>query len=83
MKYLLIIEHGENNLSAYFPDLPGCAVTGSTLEDVRQSAKEVLEMHLEDEDAPPTPSRLADLTAELDGSETTTWIEYEHGHALA
>ena len=27
-RYLVIIEKGEHNYSAYSPDLPGCASTG-------------------------------------------------------
>ncbi|HEY7781209.1 MAG TPA: type II toxin-antitoxin system HicB family antitoxin [Ktedonobacterales bacterium] len=33
-RYLIIIEHGEHNLSAYVPDLAGCVTTGRTRDDV-------------------------------------------------
>jgi len=36
MQYAMIIEKGETNYSAYFPDLPGCIATGKTLDEVKQ-----------------------------------------------
>ncbi len=32
MRYVMIIEEGERNYSAYLQDLPGCIVTGKTIE---------------------------------------------------
>jgi predicted RNase H-like HicB family nuclease len=46
MQYAIIIEKGERNYSAYFPDLPGCIATGETLEEVKQRMREALELHL-------------------------------------
>lgn len=31
MRYATVIEKGQNNYSAYVPDLPGCVSTGSTV----------------------------------------------------
>jgi predicted RNase H-like HicB family nuclease len=31
-RFLIIIEEGEHNYSAYVPDLPGCVATGGTRE---------------------------------------------------
>jgi predicted RNase H-like HicB family nuclease len=46
-KYAIIIEHGENNLSAYVPDLPGCIATGRTVEEIERKIREAIEFHLE------------------------------------
>jgi predicted RNase H-like HicB family nuclease len=42
----MIIEKGERNYSAYFPDLPGCIATGQTLDEVEQRMREALELHI-------------------------------------
>jgi len=57
MQYAMIIEKGETNYSAYFPDLPGCIATGKTLDEVKQRMSEALEMHLRGmrEDGLPLP----------------------------
>ncbi len=47
MKYAVIIEKAQNNYSAYAPDVPGCAATGKTLEEVKQQIQEALEFHFE------------------------------------
>lgn len=46
MQYAMIIEKGDRNYSAYFPDLPGCITTGKTLDEVKQRMREALELHL-------------------------------------
>jgi predicted RNase H-like HicB family nuclease len=57
MQYAMIIEKGERNYSAYFPDLPGCIAAGKTLEELKQSMREALELHLRGlrEDGLPIP----------------------------
>lgn len=57
MQYAMIIEKGENNYSAYFPDLPGCIATGKTLAEIKQRMREALELHLRGlrEDGLPIP----------------------------
>jgi predicted RNase H-like HicB family nuclease len=61
MRYVMIIEAGERNYSAYLPDLPGCVATGRTIEEVRM--REAIEIHLEGMRADglpiPPPSTLA------------------------
>jgi predicted RNase H-like HicB family nuclease len=47
MEYVVIFEKGENNYGAYVPDLPGCAVVGGTLEEVRRLIAEAIEFHIE------------------------------------
>lgn len=46
MKYLVILEKGDDNFSAYAPDVPGCIATGLTVDDTLQRMKEALEFHL-------------------------------------
>jgi predicted RNase H-like HicB family nuclease len=47
MRYAVVIEAGENNYSAYVPDLPGCVATGQTLEEVKTEIGEAMAFHLE------------------------------------
>lgn len=56
-KYAVVIERGPNNLSAWVPDLPGCATTGGTIEEIEQNIREAMELHLEGmmEDGEPIP----------------------------
>ena len=46
-KYAIVIEYGENNLSAYVPDLPGCITTGRTVEEIERNIREAIELHRE------------------------------------
>jgi predicted RNase H-like HicB family nuclease len=46
-RYLVIYESGPSNLSGFAPDVPGCASTGHSLEDMRTNLREALEFHLE------------------------------------
>ena len=57
IKYAVVIEQGENNFSAYVPDLPGCVTTGRTHEEVEHNIREAIELHLEGlrEDGEPIP----------------------------
>jgi predicted RNase H-like HicB family nuclease len=51
-----------------FPDLPGCASAGSSLEDAMAMAREALSLHLfgliEDSDPLPAPSDIAGIVCE-------------------
>ena len=64
MRYVMIIETGNRNYSAYLPDLPGCIATGKTVEEVRQRMQEAIELHLagmrEDGLPIPKPTSLVD-----------------------
>lgn len=46
-QYLVVIERGESNYSAYSPDVLGCVATGATVEETLQRMKEALVVHLE------------------------------------
>jgi predicted RNase H-like HicB family nuclease len=57
-RYIILIE-GEppSNFSAWSPDLPGCAATGGTLEEVEREMRAAIAFHLEGlaEDGDPIP----------------------------
>jgi len=45
--FMAIIEGGDKpGYSVYFPDLPGCASAGNTVEDAARNAEEALSLHL-------------------------------------
>jgi predicted RNase H-like HicB family nuclease len=46
-QYAVIYEWGQSNWSAYSPDVPGCAATGKTREDVERNFQEALAFHME------------------------------------
>ena len=64
MRYAIVIENAEGNLSAYVPDLPGCVATGESIADIEQAIREAIELHLaglrEDGTPIPTPSSRVD-----------------------
>ena len=62
-KYAVVIEKGENNFSAYVPDLPGCVAAADTLGETEQLIREAIEIHIrgmrEDGLEVPQPTSLA------------------------
>jgi predicted RNase H-like HicB family nuclease len=56
-RYLIVIENAGRNYSAYSPDLPGCASTGTTIEKTQRNMEGAVEFHLEGlrEDGLPIP----------------------------
>ena len=58
MRYAVVIEQGENNYSAYVPDLPGCVSVGDTLDEVKSEIREAIAFHLDGmrEDGLPIPA---------------------------
>jgi predicted RNase H-like HicB family nuclease len=64
MKFLVVIEKGENSFGAYVPDLPGCAVVGETREEALQLIREAVELHItslrEQGDPVPQPASTTD-----------------------
>jgi predicted RNase H-like HicB family nuclease len=48
MKYLVIIEKGDNNYSAFSPDVPNCITVGNTIEDTLTNMKEAIDLYFED-----------------------------------
>ena len=65
MRYMVVIEKGENSYGAHVPDLPGCIAAGETREEVIDLIKEAIEFHIEDlqkEDKPvPQPSSVSEF----------------------
>lgn len=62
-KYLMVVEQGKTNLSAYVPDVPGVSATARSLEEMRERMAEALAVHLEGEPAP-EPSVLSRAQAD-------------------
>ena len=58
MRYMVVIERGENSWGAHVPDLPGCVAVGETREEVLQLIREAIDFHIEGlrEDGVPVPS---------------------------
>jgi len=56
-RYAIVIEHGDTNLSAYVPDLPGCITTGRSVEEIERNIREAIELHIEGlrEEGEPVP----------------------------
>ncbi|HEX4052858.1 MAG TPA: type II toxin-antitoxin system HicB family antitoxin [Tepidisphaeraceae bacterium] len=67
--YVYVVERAEDgSYWAYFPDLPGCATTGESPEQVEQQLHEAMELYLSyysDRGLPPPPpqARVGTLTA--------------------
>ena len=47
MKFLIVIEKGDANYSAYSPDITGCIATGTSVEETLANMRSALEFHLE------------------------------------
>jgi predicted RNase H-like HicB family nuclease len=65
--YLVVIERGQRNFSAYVPDLPGCIATGATREQTVERMRAAIGLHIEglraDGDPVPEPVTSAELVA--------------------
>ena len=46
-RYLIVVEKGERNYSAYCPDLPGCVATGKSIEETETQMIEAIRFHLD------------------------------------
>lgn len=66
-EYTVILERGENNWSAYVPDLPGCIATGKTREATLHRMREAMSFHIDgmrlNGEAIPDPSTESDRVA--------------------
>lgn len=65
MKYLVVVDKGENGYGAHVPDLPGCAAAAESHAEVLRLIKEAIEFHIEGlreagEHVPP-PSSVGEL----------------------
>ncbi len=57
MKYVVIVEAGENSFGAHVPDLPGCIAVAGTREEVLELIQEAIQFHIEGlrQDGHPVP----------------------------
>jgi predicted RNase H-like HicB family nuclease len=58
VKYLIVIEKGDQSYGAYAPDLPGCIAVGETPEETERLMREAIALHLRGlrEDGLPIPA---------------------------
>ncbi len=65
MKYMVVIEKGENGYGAHVPDLPGCVAAAESREEVLRLIKEAIEFHIEGlreaNEPVPTPSSVGEF----------------------
>ena len=47
MRYMVVIERGENSWGAHVPDLPGCVAVDETRDEVLQLIREAIGFHIE------------------------------------
>ncbi len=47
MKMAVVIEKAESHYAAYVPDLPGCVVTGDSVEEVKREIRAAIRFHVE------------------------------------
>jgi len=47
MRYMVVVEKGQNSCGAYVPDLPGCVAAAETEQEVLELIREAIEFHLE------------------------------------
>jgi predicted RNase H-like HicB family nuclease len=64
MKYLVVIEQGQDGFGAFVPDLPGCVCAGSSPTEVLALMEEAIDLHIhsmvrDGERVPPPSSRAA------------------------
>lgn len=69
--YLGVFEPADDGgFSVYFPDLPGCASYGDTLDEAQSNARDALALHLygmeKDGDPIPTPSATPEINPETE-----------------
>ena len=48
MRYMVVIEKGEQSYGAHVPDLPGCIAASQTKEETMQLSHRAIELHIED-----------------------------------
>ena len=65
MRYLVVVEEGQNSFGAYVPDLPGCVAAGETREEALALIRDAIEFHIEGlkeaGQSIPTPSSTAEV----------------------
>ncbi len=46
-RYMVVLEKGESNWSAYVPDLPGCVAAAETRDEVVSLIREAVALHID------------------------------------
>lgn len=61
--YVVVIERGAQNYSAYSPDVPGCVATGVTVDETVARFQQALTLHLQGlrEDGLPLPEATSEV----------------------
>ena len=74
----LLHKDGDSDFGVSFPDFPGCVTAGATLDEARALAAEALAFHVEgmlqDGEAIPAPSDLADIMVEREHREAVAFL---------
>ena len=68
MRFIVIIEEGEDNYSAYLPHLPGCVAAADTLDEVKELISEAAIQHIElmeEEGIPVSPPAVPQLVLDV------------------
>ncbi|MFZ0428956.1 MAG: type II toxin-antitoxin system HicB family antitoxin [Acidobacteriota bacterium] len=47
MRYMVVVEHGEESWGAHVPDLPGCVAVGETRDEVLHLIRQAIDLHIE------------------------------------
>ena len=58
MRYMVVVERGENSWGAHVPDLPGCVAVGETRAEALNLIREAIEFHIDGlrQDGAPVPA---------------------------
>ena len=57
VRYMVVVERGENSWGAHVPDLPGCVAVGETRDETLRLVREAIEFHIDGlkQDGTPIP----------------------------
>jgi predicted RNase H-like HicB family nuclease len=66
MKYVYVIEKAnDGSYSAYVPDLPGCTTCGDSIDEIKASIKDAVNLYVdslrENNEPVPTPTSVTDV----------------------
>lgn len=62
LRYMVVVERGDDSWGVHVPDLPGCVAVGETREEALQLIREAIEFHIEGlkQDGSPIPAPSSD-----------------------
>ncbi len=72
-EYLVVYENGDQNWSAFSPDIPGCGSLGDTVEETRANMRDAIELYLEETAKAGEPIPDASATS-------VNFAEFDPGH---